>query len=508
MLYRIKNYINRKKFDSALADIKQYPAMKGEYEDYYLVSQICEKDITMFLMAYNSFVRYALPKKTFIIDDGSLSSNSILVLEDLIPNLIIKRIEEISIPPFPTNLCWERLILIQELIKESYVVQLDSDTLTIYYQDEVINNIKNNVSFTLGTDTECGKKIMSLADFLPHVLNSDSKHIQVESEKNLREKLNNKNISYVRGCAGLAGYARNSFKLSDIEDFFKFQLDLMGNDWNQWGCDQVTSNFIIANTKGATVLPNPTYTCYRADTYSIPVKFYHFIGSFRFKNNTYTNYAKKILKDLVSHKECGDIDVESGRKHTQDGWYDFAAEFSKDHTVIDIGCGLGKGIEILQIKSKSVLGQDIDERLANDNIIIQDIGDIEDKRFDTVTCIDVIEHIENDIAFVFNLCRIAKKQVLISTPNWTASRCKWPYHVREYTPKELYSLCGKYGKLELYKGTPNGHKRYRVNNIHLYFLFNSLRSNFFTSILARIINIALKEKYRINSHLFIRIIRE
>jgi len=86
------------------------------------------------------------------------------------------------------------------------------------------------------------------------------------------------------------------------------------------------------------------------------------------------------------------------------------------------------------------MGLEVERQLESCKVMINEFLKSIAKVFDTVVCIDVIEHIEKDLTFVKDLMRVARRQVLVSTPNWTASRCHWPYHVREYTPAELVGL--------------------------------------------------------------------
>lgn len=79
----------------------------------------------------------------------------------------------------------------------------------------------------------------------------------------------------------------------------------------------------------------------------------------------------------------------------------------------------------------------MDERLRKPNVEFSDIKDVESKSVGVRTCIDVIEHVEENLDFALELVRVARQDVLVSTPNWTVSRCKWPYHICEYMPRQL-----------------------------------------------------------------------
>ncbi|RLA39400.1 MAG: hypothetical protein DRR42_27265, partial [Gammaproteobacteria bacterium] len=119
--------------------------------------------------------------------------------------------------------------------------------------------------------------------------------------------------------------------------------------------------------------------------------------------------------------------------------------------------------------------------------------------------IDVLEHVLEDLDFVENLQRVAQHQILLTTPNYTASRCNWPYHIREYMPHQLVDLFSKKGTVTLYKGTSNGIHIYPVKYQGTYFLFNKLRVHPATSFLARCWNYVIPQSMQILSHLFIRV---
>ncbi len=200
------------------------------------------------------------------------------------------------------------------------------------------------------------------------------------------------------------------------------------------------------------------------------------------------------------YRTCGDQDVAAGRAPSQLSWYRFAKRFILDLTVLDAGCGLGHGIDIMREAPATVQGQDLDPRLAKDHIRVCPITEIPDKSFDVVTNIDVIEHVEDDHEFVRQLARIARKAIFITTPNWTASRCHWPYHVREYTPRQFTALLAPLGRITLFKGVPEGSIVHQVRHPTLYNILNDLRTFKLTAFPTRILNNILPFSRRIHSH--------
>jgi len=175
-------------------------------------------------------------------------------------------------------------------------------------------------------------------------------------------------------------------------------------------------------------------------------------------------------------RTCGDEEVLKGRGPSQMDWYAFAAEITEGTSVLDIGCGSGEGLKLLSARARTAMGIDLDARLTRPDVHVEikSIEEMPDKSFDAVVCLDVIEHVTNDRAFVAELVRVARTLVVVTTPNYTMSRNQNPYHVREYTPREFERLFDGYGRATLYAGSARGAERVPVHRRGAYFLVNAL----------------------------------
>jgi SAM-dependent methyltransferase len=208
-----------------------------------------------------------------------------------------------------------------------------------------------------------------------------------------------------------------------------------------------------------------------------------------------------VASTLATIRQVGDEGLDAGRAEGQRAWYEFACQFVRGKTVLDVGCGLGYGLEILARSAERVHGHDVDPRLQTAaNISIGGLEQFPDKSFDVVTCVEVIEHVEDDRELVLSLTRIARQAVFITTPNWTFSRCKWPFHLREYTPMELVELLLPYGQVRLFKGNGPGTIVYPVSHFCAYFIFNSLRVHPATAFATRVANKLLPVNMRLQGH--------
>ena len=121
--------------------------------------------------------------------------------------------------------------------------------------------------------------------------------------------------------------------------------------------------------------------------------------------------------------------------------------------ILEVGCGEGYGMELLAPKADKYMAIDkyntpIDPHLPDfDKISFQQMNvppfiGIEDNTFDFIVSFQVIEHIENDEFFSRELFRVLKPggKLILTTPNIKMSLTRNPWHVREYTPKQLHAL--------------------------------------------------------------------
>ena len=133
--------------------------------------------------------------------------------------------------------------------------------------------------------------------------------------------------------------------------------------------------------------------------------------------------------------------------------------------VLELGCGEGRGIDIILKRSKSFTAIDkiseVTERLSrkypNEKFISSSfppLNNIENESFDTLISFQVIEHIKNDKLFIKEIHRILKPggKALISTPNISMTLTRNPWHVREYTSQQLFDLASSNFKKIIMKG--------------------------------------------------------
>ena len=139
--------------------------------------------------------------------------------------------------------------------------------------------------------------------------------------------------------------------------------------------------------------------------------------------------------------------------------YHRAAEIVKGN-VLEIGTGMGYGVEIIAPKSTRYIT--VDKQLPQNVLQLDNVEyyemevppiDFENSSFDTVVSFQVIEHIEKDIDFINEVSRVMRAggQFIVSTPNAPMSLTRNPWHVREYNADELRNLLEcHFSKVEAY----------------------------------------------------------
>jgi len=126
--------------------------------------------------------------------------------------------------------------------------------------------------------------------------------------------------------------------------------------------------------------------------------------------------------------------------------------------VLELGCGNGRGYELLKVKCKTYTAIDKNDALLSlisevdkdkvtfYNDFFPPCTPIQDKSIDTVICFQVIEHIAEDEFLLKEISRVLRPggHALITTPNKLMSLTRNPWHVREYRHEELTTLIKKY----------------------------------------------------------------
>lgn len=140
-----------------------------------------------------------------------------------------------------------------------------------------------------------------------------------------------------------------------------------------------------------------------------------------------------------------------GRKEICLSLLDKALRNKSIDKILDYGCGTGEFLEELQriYKNKEVYGADISEksfeychRRGLNNIINLNEVELQDNHFDLISCLDVLEHIEEDSEFLLKIKNLLRKNgiFLVTVPAYNFLWSGEDYvscHIRRYNRKVL-----------------------------------------------------------------------
>ncbi len=300
MFYRAKRALGRTWFDINCRALLCTPPIYSSDVTLTLVSMLCHGEVVMYLLAVKSFCwQLGRNPMVVILDDGTLNKADYAVLNTHLPDVRIVRLSQVAPDRCPKGSCWERLLLIGDLVKDSYVVQLDSDTLTTKSIAEVAQCIDANRSFTLLGDGSYPEIEPMLSACKRSKANMGTM-VQAVCERSFDQLPESASLKYVRGNAGFTGFAKGSIAREKIVWYSGLMRRIAGEQWNEWGSEQVTSNLLIANSMDAHVLEFPKYLSYWAhpDIAYQDASFIHFIGPYRFSHGFYVGSARKVIAAL------------------------------------------------------------------------------------------------------------------------------------------------------------------------------------------------------------------
>ena len=297
MFYALRQRLNYTWFNFNNRALLSTPPLVCDPNGPYLLTQLCRRDLFIYLAAVKTLAQTVHPSRVHVLDDGSLTTGDRTMLRRHIPDLVFLEIKDYRSPYTPVGGTWERLLAVTDLCQSNYVVQLDSDTITLGDISEVQACINSESSFVISVKDD------QVIEFMPQAVATarghlkDGNGIQPVSEASFDQLQHHETLKYARGCSGFSGFAKGSVKREFIEDISRQLRAAIGARWDEWGTEQVVSNIAVANSPKALMLPHPKYANCQCIQEGV-TQFIHFIGYCRFKQGLYSRLVQAATAKL------------------------------------------------------------------------------------------------------------------------------------------------------------------------------------------------------------------
>ncbi|ESZ86392.1 MAG: hypothetical protein Q27BB25_14385 [Blastomonas sp. CACIA14H2] len=299
--YRLQTRLDNWRHDRACRPVLETAPIRPQHDGLVIFSMMGTAVLLPYLVAVKSFWGQLRRGRVVILSDGTLTTEDRAVLAWHCGDPEIIDIADVDHAGFPVGGAWERFLSILDRRADDYVIQLDSDTVTLGRPDVVADAIAANRSFTLlgGPEWDIGVKACSA--FVPPPPNgpSDARHIQSRMERALGQIEGAGQRGYIRGCAGFAGFARGGDGRATARFFHDEMARLLGHDaMAEWGSEQVTSSFVVANDPDPVLLPYRQYGNYWAEPWDADCRFMHFVGAHRHDGTAYRDATRAALAQM------------------------------------------------------------------------------------------------------------------------------------------------------------------------------------------------------------------
>lgn len=296
VITRLRRDYFRSQYNTASTLVLDTPPLKCGTSPFLLLSMVHQRDVQSYLVAVKSFAHFLNPERIVVVCDPSITAADRTTFKRHVPHIELRDAKEFIHPKLPLGGTWERLFAITTFSPDNYVVQLDADTLTVRPVPEVQEAIIAGNGFVLGEmpDTPLRSLAATREYALPWM--GPGAHIQGIAETEMVNVGLPANARYIRGCSGFTGFPRSPAMQEQMIDFSSRMSGKLGEDWKRWGTEQVTSNYLVANSAGFEPLPFPKYGT--PDCADDETAFFHFIGPMRFINGKYKATTRQAL-DLI-----------------------------------------------------------------------------------------------------------------------------------------------------------------------------------------------------------------
>ncbi|MCG6120014.1 MAG: hypothetical protein MEP44_05165 [Blastomonas sp.] len=296
--FRLRSRIDQRRHDAACRPVLNTAPIVPADDGLVIFSMMGTAVLLPYLIAVKSLWSHLRRGRVVILSDGTLTPADRAVLAHHCGHPQIIDIAQVDTTDFPTGGTWERLLTILDMRRDAYVIQLDSDTVTLGPPDVVVRAIEANTSFTLLGGEEWAIGAQTCTAFTPPatVPLASVNHIQTRMERVLTQIADADRLRYIRGCSGFTGFARGPGGRALAGHFAREMQQLLGMQaMHEWGTEQVTSSFVIANDPGAVLLPYGQYGNYWGEPWDADCRFMHFVGAHRHDGSAYRDATAAAL---------------------------------------------------------------------------------------------------------------------------------------------------------------------------------------------------------------------
>ncbi|WP_152414457.1 hypothetical protein [Blastomonas sp. AAP53] len=296
--FRLRTRLDGRRHDAACRPVLQTAPIVPADDGLVIFSMMGTAVLLPYLVAVKSLWTHLRRGRVVILSDGTLTPDDRATLAWHCGAPEIIEIADVDTTGFPVGGTWERLLTILDRRSDAYVIQLDSDTVTLGPPQAVIDAIAANRSFTLLGGPEWDIGAQACASFAPpaRVPASAEGHIQTRMERVLARIAEGDRLRYIRGCSGFTGFARGGSGRSLAAHFSAEMERLLGRDaMHEWGTEQVTSSFVIANDPDPLLLPYRQFGNYWGEPWDDDCRFMHFVGAHRHDGHAYRDTTRAAL---------------------------------------------------------------------------------------------------------------------------------------------------------------------------------------------------------------------
>ncbi len=297
---RVLRRVREAQFNREARAVQATPPVRARADGVVLFSMIGTRVVLPYLVAAKSLHAQLGRGRFAILDDGTLTAGDRAVLDQHLDGPDIHSISSVDTGDCPRGGCWERLLTLLELRRSDYVIQLDSDTVTLGPVPEIVAAIEAGRDFTLlGGVNSLWQPVDEFVGAIGP--SRDETHIQAAIEGVMDQACGRVPglTHYVRGCAGFAGFAQGGMGRETADDFSRAASALLGAErWVEWGSEQVMSNLIVANEGEPLLLPYARYLNYWNAPFGPEAAMVHFVGTYRFHRGAYSAAARRAIAAL------------------------------------------------------------------------------------------------------------------------------------------------------------------------------------------------------------------